>query len=174
LQYNNNQLLVDDFARNGFAWVIYVSSTDPWGVLTILPFRTYLPDYLNGDPITEDMFKTPGFSSDDWFKTHGAEHTRPPLDAVMKALKDRGIKEFGVVGYCKCSLVFSFTASFAYHPKVLAVTCSPRKSTTAVKLILASVARYGFDLAFDHLIKVCATAHPSRIKVPEDLEVCHF
>ncbi|KAL5537020.1 hypothetical protein ACEPAF_843 [Sanghuangporus sanghuang] len=31
-------------------------------------------------------------------------------------------------------------------------------------------ARYVFDLAFDKEIKVAAVAHPSRLKVPEDLE----
>jgi hypothetical protein len=33
------------------------------------------------------------------------------------------------------------------------------------------VGRYVFDLAFDHIIKVAATSHPSSLKLPEDLEV---
>jgi len=35
MQFPNSQLLADDFARNGFA--------------------TYIPDYLNGDPVTQAM-----------------------------------------------------------------------------------------------------------------------
>ncbi|KAG7087237.1 hypothetical protein E1B28_013217 [Marasmius oreades] len=31
-------------------------------------------------------------------------------------------------------------------------------------------ARYTFDLAFDHIIKVAVVAHPSLLKIPEDLE----
>jgi hypothetical protein len=64
-------------------------------------FRTYLPDYFNGDPITEAMYHAPGFTSADWFKNHSSEVTRPPLDAVMKGLKERGVTEFGAVGYCE-------------------------------------------------------------------------
>jgi hypothetical protein len=37
-----------------------------------------------------------------------------------------------------------------------------------------SPGRYAFDLAFDNVIKVAAVAHPSLLKVPEDLEVGHF
>lgn len=33
-------------------------------------------------------------------------------------------------------------------------------------------ARYVFDLAFENVIKVAAVAHPSLLKVPQDIEVC--
>jgi len=38
---------------------------------------------------------------------------------------------------------------------------------------MPSPGRYTFDLAFDKVIKVAAVAHPSLLKVPEDLEVGH-
>jgi hypothetical protein len=61
---------------------------------------TYIPDYLNGDPITEEMFSSTAFSREAWFKNHGNEQTRPSLDAVIKGLQDRGITTFGASGYC--------------------------------------------------------------------------
>ena len=33
------------------------------------------------------------------------------------------------------------------------------------------IGRYVFDLAFEHIISAAAVAHPSMLKVPEDLEV---
>jgi dienelactone hydrolase len=65
-------------------------------------FKTYLPDYLNGDPISEDvlMGKVPGFTIGDWFANHGTDKTRPPLDKVINALKAQGITSFGATGYC--------------------------------------------------------------------------
>jgi len=39
---------------------------------------------------------------------------------------------------------------------------------------MPSPGRYTFDLAFDKVIKVAAVAHPSLLKVPEDLEVGRF
>jgi hypothetical protein len=35
------------------------------------------------------------------------------------------------------------------------------------------LARYTFDLAFNHIIKVGVVSHPSLLKIPEDLEVLH-
>jgi len=76
----NAQLLADDFARNGF--------------------QVYIPDYLNGDPIAPDAFGKPDFDIMKWFANHGYEQTRPPLDAVINALKAKGITTFAATGYC--------------------------------------------------------------------------
>lgn len=78
MRYVNNQLLADDFARNGFA--------------------TYIPDYLNGDYVTDQMLKT--VPHEVWLRKHGKKQTRPPLDAVIGGLQDRGVKTFGASGYC--------------------------------------------------------------------------
>ncbi|KJA13717.1 hypothetical protein HYPSUDRAFT_49672 [Hypholoma sublateritium FD-334 SS-4] len=80
-QLINNQLLADDFAANGF--------------------KTYVPDYLNGDPIPPDALN-PGQTFDimQWFPTHTQEFTRPPLDKVIAALKAEGVTSFGATGYC--------------------------------------------------------------------------
>jgi dienelactone hydrolase len=112
----NTQLLADDFARNGF--------------------QVYSIDYLNKDTVpVEAMQKVQQgtFDLSKWFPNHGEAQTRPPLDKVINALKQRGIKEFGATGYCFGG-------------------------------------RYGFDLAYDGVIKVLAVAHPSLLKFPDDLE----
>ena len=79
----NNQLLVDDFAKNGY--------------------KTYLVDYLNGDPIHKDALSgggPPGFDFGEWIGRHGQAQTRPLLDKVVKGLKEQGVKEFAATGYC--------------------------------------------------------------------------
>ncbi|KAJ7108764.1 Alpha/Beta hydrolase protein [Mycena epipterygia] len=82
LALNNNRLLADDFARNGF--------------------RTIVPDIFNGDPVPESAFEpgAPPFEREKWFSTHGAEHTRPPIDSVIAALRADGVTGFAATGYC--------------------------------------------------------------------------
>ncbi|KII87452.1 hypothetical protein PLICRDRAFT_142740 [Plicaturopsis crispa FD-325 SS-3] len=79
IQLNNNQLLIDGFASNGF--------------------RVIGPDYLNGEPIPEDAMST-GFDINGWKPNHTQAQTRPPLDAVIAALKAEGVTKFGATGYC--------------------------------------------------------------------------
>ncbi|KZT25121.1 alpha/beta-hydrolase [Neolentinus lepideus HHB14362 ss-1] len=86
---DNNKLLADDFAKNGF--------------------KVIVPDYLHGDPIAADALdgKT-DFDLFAWFsgkyakdgKGHGPDVTRPILDKVIAALKEQGVTDFGVAGYC--------------------------------------------------------------------------
>jgi len=80
-QHINAELMIDDFAANGF--------------------KTIGLDYLNGDPIPADALK-PGSNVDimKWLENHGAEQTRPTLDKVIDALKEQGITAFGATGYC--------------------------------------------------------------------------
>ncbi|KAJ7133255.1 dienelactone hydrolase endo-1,3,1,4-beta-D-glucanase [Mycena epipterygia] len=111
----NNQLLADDFARNGF--------------------KTIMPDLFNGDPIPAAVLE-PGAAPFDWqawLVRHGAEPTRPLIDAVVSALKVDGVTAIAATGYCFGG-------------------------------------RYVFDLAFEGIIQVASVAHPSLLKVPDDLE----
>lgn len=66
-----------------------------------MPWQTYVPDYLNGDPIPPDALN-PGQTFDimKWFPTHTQEFTRPTLDKVIAALKEEGVTTFGATGYC--------------------------------------------------------------------------
>jgi len=110
-QLENAQLLVDDFARNGF--------------------KVIAPDYLNGDPIPADAMlfgDKPSFDIGAWFANHGADKTRPTLDKVVAALKADGITKIGAIGYCfggryVFDLAFdnAIQASVVNHPSLLKV-----------------------------------------------------
>lgn len=99
MQYINNKLLADDFARNGIAFVFLTvhSNSNRW----ISPSSTYIPDYFNGDPITEEQLKSGTFNREEWGKRHGHNDTKPPLDAAIKGLQERGITTFGATSYCE-------------------------------------------------------------------------
>lgn len=79
-QFINARLLADDFARNGF--------------------KVIVPDILNGDPIPPELLGTPGFDFSEWHSRHLAEQTRPPIDKVLAALEEQGVKWIGSTGFC--------------------------------------------------------------------------
>ncbi|KAL1743406.1 Alpha/Beta hydrolase protein [Schizophyllum fasciatum] len=83
-QLLNNQLLVDDFARNGF--------------------RVVAPDYFAGDGVPDEIMSDPEraatFDLPGWVARHGYGAARPLLDAVVGALKAEGVAAFGATGYC--------------------------------------------------------------------------
>ena len=108
------QLLIDDFARNGY--------------------RTIAPDILNDDAIID--FNAPNFDRNAWIAKHGPESWIPTVDGVVAALKAEGVTRFGTTGYC-------FGAPPAWH------------------------------LALKNESHVTVVAHPSRLRIPEDLEVRH-
>lgn len=108
-QLVNAQLLIDDFARNG------------WKVVA--------PDYLNEDPVPLDAFN-PGatFNIQEWFTRHGTTETRPVLDKITAALKEEGVTKFAATGYCfggryVFDLAFEniITVGAASHPSLLKV-----------------------------------------------------
>ncbi|KII87470.1 hypothetical protein PLICRDRAFT_256519 [Plicaturopsis crispa FD-325 SS-3] len=111
LELNNNLLLMDDLARNGF--------------------KVVGPDYLNGDPISidaEHALSTGTFDLSTWFANHTTERTRALLNAVIAALKAEGVTKFGAVGYCfggryVFDLAFDNVtqASVVNHPSLLQV-----------------------------------------------------
>ncbi|EIN09462.1 alpha/beta-hydrolase [Punctularia strigosozonata HHB-11173 SS5] len=99
----NSKLVADAFAKNGF--------------------KTVIPDYLNGDPVPEDVLrgKVPNFSIQEWFKNHGTEQTRAPLDKVINGLKAQGVTTFGVTGYC-LGARYAFDLAFEDFPKAVVVS----------------------------------------------------
>jgi len=102
IDLSNNQLLISDFAKNGF--------------------RTVAPDLFNGDPAPVDAF-TPGstFNIGEWFGKHGPPSSRPIVDAVVAALKAEGVTKFLVNGYCYGGR-FSFDLAFEGVATVVAVS----------------------------------------------------
>lgn len=123
-QLVNAQLLVDDFARNGF--------------------RTIAPDYFDGDAIPDGTLLQPGASGDfdvmKWFGTHGQAVTRPILDNVIKALKEEGVTEFAATGYCFGGrYVFDLAydhvikAAATSHPSMLQIPADLEKYASTAK-----------------------------------------
>ncbi|KAF8262489.1 dienelactone hydrolase endo-1,3,1,4-beta-D-glucanase [Lactarius quietus] len=83
LELNNNRLIIDDFARNGF--------------------KVYAPDLFDGDSVNETVFD-PGsdFDVTKWLSvpSHKPDHTGKRVRTVIEALKSKGIIVFGATGYC--------------------------------------------------------------------------
>ncbi|KAI0685283.1 dienelactone hydrolase endo-1,3,1,4-beta-D-glucanase [Cerioporus squamosus] len=77
---NNNKLLADDFARNGY--------------------RTVMPDILAGDALPEDAFTRTDFDREAWIARHGFESWVSEVDAVVAALQAEGVTWIGTAGYC--------------------------------------------------------------------------
>ncbi|KAH0836457.1 chlorocatechol-degradation protein [Lanmaoa asiatica] len=117
-------------------------------------FQVYVVDYLNGDALPPDIFNSGTFDLFKWLKEHGQDVTRPPLDKVITGLKERGVTQFAATGYC-----------FGGKSARLIEWMNERVAEGHN----AAPGRYTFDLAFDKVIKVAAVAHPSLLKVPEDL-----
>ena len=108
------QLLVDDFALNGY--------------------KTIAPDILAGEPIHPDSLNSTGFDWQAWLARHDEASWVPVVDGVVAALKESGVKRIGTTSYC-----------FGAPP--------------------------AFKLAFANESHATVLAHPSRLKVPDDLEV---
>ncbi|KAJ7104274.1 chlorocatechol-degradation protein [Mycena belliarum] len=81
-------LLLDGF---GLPSIDNLILADQWAAAG---FQTFVPDYLNGDPIAADGDLAT------WLLDHGEAQTTPPLLAVIHALKERGIKRIAATGYC--------------------------------------------------------------------------
>ncbi|KAH9057910.1 alpha/beta-hydrolase [Lactarius deliciosus] len=107
LELNNNLLLIDDFARNGF--------------------KVYAPDLFEGDPVDQNALE-PGsnFDLNKWLPNHTTEHTGKRIRTVIEELKSKGITVFGATGYCYgARLVFDLAfeniirVSVITHPSFL-------------------------------------------------------
>jgi dienelactone hydrolase len=122
----NNLLLADAYATAGL--------------------QCYIPDYLNGDPVPQDMKTNPevakSFSMPAWRARHTSLQTRPALDACIQYLKEeKKVKKIYAIGYC-------FGARYV------------------MDLILEGADGKGND----SILSKAAFAHPSQLRVPEDFE----
>ncbi|KAH9933399.1 alpha/beta-hydrolase [Fomitopsis serialis] len=104
---NNNKLLADTFASNGY--------------------KTVIPDILSNDAVAEDAFSAPGkFDIGAWFASHGPDVWKPIVDSVVAALKAEGVTRIGTTGYCfgappALYLAYSNTSAVTVvsHPSLL-------------------------------------------------------
>lgn len=77
----NGLLLADSFAANGFA--------------------TYVVDYLKGDAVPLEAYKSGKFELPKWLESHSPKDVALPLvDKVQDALKSEGVERFGCVSFC--------------------------------------------------------------------------
>ncbi|TFY76690.1 hypothetical protein EWM64_g7325 [Hericium alpestre] len=118
-ELNNNLLLADDYARNGF--------------------QVYLPDLFGGDPVPADgLSPTSGFDITEWLGRHGPETSQPKVEAVIGALKEEGVTRFGAIGLCYgARLVFELAfeqkidVAIATHPSAVEVEHLERYAAVA-------------------------------------------
>ncbi|THH32479.1 hypothetical protein EUX98_g1744 [Antrodiella citrinella] len=101
LKLNNNLLLADDFALNGF--------------------KVVMPDIMRGEPVSDAELNSPTFKMDEWRAKHGEESWIPVVDGVVQALKASGVTRIGTTGYC-FGAPPAFRLAFAHesHVTVLA------------------------------------------------------
>ncbi|KAJ7242374.1 Alpha/Beta hydrolase protein [Mycena haematopus] len=118
LALENNRLLADDFARNGF--------------------KTIVPDLFSGDPILVNS--PPDFDRKKWSTSHGPVQTRPIVDIVIAALKEQGVVGFAGAGFCfGARYVFDLAfdgilkVSIVSHPSRLVVPDDFEKYATVSK-----------------------------------------
>ncbi|KAI1793482.1 alpha/beta-hydrolase [Ganoderma leucocontextum] len=81
LKLENNKLLADDFARNGF--------------------KVVMPDIFDDEPAPINAF-SPGVTFDigAWIGRHPPTRANVIVHAVIDALKAEGVTKFGSLGYC--------------------------------------------------------------------------
>ncbi|KAF7316065.1 Dienelactone hydrolase endo-1,3,1,4-beta-D-glucanase [Mycena indigotica] len=133
LELQNNKLLVDDFARNGF--------------------YTVMPDMFEGDPVPADALDTvthrlnPSFDRERWFAAHSPEKVLPIVERVVKALQARGITKIAATGYCfgarptfDLAMRNYISASAITHPGRIAYPADLEKyaSTSTAPLLINS------------------------------------
>jgi len=117
----NNRLLADDFARNGF--------------------KTIVPDILAGDPIPADALDAgSSFDFGKWVSKHLANTYRPIIDKVVAALKEQGVTKFAATGFCyggrvAFDLAFDnvISVTVVNHPSLLQIPADLEKYRDASK-----------------------------------------
>ncbi|KAI0313050.1 Alpha/Beta hydrolase protein [Amylostereum chailletii] len=127
LALQNNLLLADDFARNGF--------------------KVYMPDLFDGDPVPVNAFEPggPPFDRERFHAAHSFPITTERVRAVLEALPAQGITRVGATGYCYgARLVFDFAflgkidAAVVTHPSALEVADLEKYASTTTPLLINS------------------------------------
>ncbi|KAF7329114.1 hypothetical protein MKEN_00171900 [Mycena kentingensis (nom. inval.)] len=134
LALQNNRLLGDDFARNGY--------------------KTVIPDLFSGDPIP--VQPPPDFNRESWNANHGPAQVRPVIDTVIAALKEQGITELAGAGFC-FGARYVFDLSFENQLKVSIVSHPSRL------VIPDDLNKYLSDSKSPLLINSCEVDNPFPI-----------
>ncbi|EIW59808.1 alpha/beta-hydrolase [Trametes versicolor FP-101664 SS1] len=80
LKLQNNLLLADDYALNGF--------------------KVYVPDLFEGDALPEDALNSGTFDIMSWIGKHSPDRVVGIIRGVLAALKADGITKIGAIGFC--------------------------------------------------------------------------
>lgn len=63
-----------------------------------------MPDYFQGDPITDDVMSKPDEVRtqifNEWLKKHSLDTKWPAVRTVIANLTEKGVTFFGAVGFC--------------------------------------------------------------------------
>ncbi|KAH9893539.1 alpha/beta-hydrolase [Cubamyces lactineus] len=120
IKLQNNLLLADDYARNGF--------------------KVVLPDLFEGDALPEDALNTGTFDLPSWLGKHGAERVAGIVRTVQDALKAEGVTKFAAVGFCfgaRPAFDLAFTNEVAVvavaHPSLLQIPADLEKYASQSK-----------------------------------------
>ncbi|KAI0357999.1 alpha/beta-hydrolase [Trametes cingulata] len=102
LKLQNNLLLADDYARNGFKVVV--------------------PDLFDGDALPEDALSTPGkVDIPAWLSKHSGEREVEICRKVLSALKAEGVTKVAAIGFCHGGRP-AFDLAFGNEVQVVAVS----------------------------------------------------
>lgn len=101
--------------------------------------------YSHTHPFTHILSQFVLEDLNEWFKNHGKEQTRPPLDKVIAGLKARGITTFGAAGFClgapytfDLAIEGGIKAAVISHPSAIGVPEFERYAKTSVPLLVNS------------------------------------
>ncbi|KAI8985543.1 alpha/beta-hydrolase [Trametes punicea] len=130
LKLQNNLLLADDFARNGF--------------------KVIVPDILEGDALPEDALNSGNFDLGAWLAKHPADRVANITRTVLNALKAEGVTKVATVGYCFGARP-SFDLAFNNEVQVVAV------SHPSLLQIPADLEKYASQSRAPLLINSCET-----------------
>lgn len=79
--FNNNKLLVDEYANNGYL--------------------TVLPDLFRGGQISTDDMDTGKINIPEWIKNYQPDNVDPIVAKTIKYMRETlGVKKIAAVGYC--------------------------------------------------------------------------
>jgi len=135
LELENNPLLCDDYARNGY--------------------KVYAPDLFEGEPVSPDILDNPAlqakFDFRDWYSRHSSEHNVSRIIRVIDELKSQGVKRVAVSGYCYGGRVV-FDLSYKGYTDVV-VTSHPSI------LEVADLEKYASTVTVPLLINACEIDH---------------
>ncbi|CDO69655.1 hypothetical protein BN946_scf184851.g43 [Trametes cinnabarina] len=130
LRLQNNLLLADDYARNGF--------------------KVVEPDLFEGDALPEDALHSGKVDFGAWLAKHGADHVAGIVRTVIDALKAEGVTKFAAIGFCFGARP-AFDLAFNNEIQVVAV------SHPSLLKIPADLERYASQSKAPLLINSCET-----------------